>query len=51
MPMLKKYIKKDAPTQESKLGPSIKAMQFIINYSKSLEVTKGEKLKAIYQLN
>ena len=48
--MLKKY-PKVAPVAESKIGPSIEALKFIINYSKALEAKKIGKQKVLFQLN
>ena len=48
--MLKKYLK-DAPAEESKIGPTIEALKFIINYSKAVEAKKIGKEKILFQLN
>lgn len=48
--MLKKY-PKVAPTEESKIGPSIDALKFVINYSKAIEAKKIGKRKMLFQLN
>ena len=50
MPMLKKY-PKVAPVQESKVGPTIEALKFIINYSKAVEAKEIGKDKMLFQLN
>jgi hypothetical protein len=50
MPMLKKY-PKVAPAAESKIGPSINALKFVINYSKAIEAKKIGKQKMLFQLN
>lgn len=50
MPMLKKY-PKVAPAEESKIGPSIEALKFIINYSKAVEAKTLGKQKVLFQLN
>jgi hypothetical protein len=48
--MLKKY-PKIAPAEESKIGPTIEALKFIINYSKAVEGKKIGKEKLLFQLN
>lgn len=48
--MLKKY-PKVAPAEESKIGPSIEALKFIINYSKAIETKEIGKQKMLFQLN
>lgn len=50
MPMLKKY-PNVAPIEESKIGPSIKALKFIIKYSKAIEAKEIGKQKVLFQLN
>jgi hypothetical protein len=50
MPMLKKY-SNVAPAEESKIGPTIEALKFIINYSKAVEAKKIGKEKMLFQLN
>jgi hypothetical protein len=48
--MLKKY-SKVAPVAESKIGPSIETLKFIINYSRAIEAKKIGKQKVLFQLN
>ena len=43
--MLKKY-SKVAPVAESKIGPSIETLKFIINYSRAIEAKKNRKAES-----
>lgn len=49
--MIKKYPKLISSKTESEIGPSIQALKFIVNYSKSLEVKKSTKNRVLYHLN
>jgi hypothetical protein len=48
--MMKKYANL-APAEEFKIGPTLAALQFIINYSKAVEAKKIGKEKVLFQLN
>jgi len=48
--MMKKYANV-APAEESRIGPTLEALKFIINYSKAVEVKKIGKEKFLFQLN
>jgi hypothetical protein len=48
--MLKKY-PETAPALELKLGPDTKLLQFVLNYSKSVEVKRIRRKKVLINLN
>lgn len=49
--MVNKYPKVLPSKNESQMAPSIKALKFILDYSKSLEVKSKENTKVMYLLN
>lgn len=47
MPMLKKYSDYSTPVKELTLSPSVRTLQNILNYSKSVEAVEVKKTKKI----
>jgi hypothetical protein len=51
-PMLKKYTEEiPVQTPKTKEGPSLKTLNMILNYSRSLEVAQVKKEKMLVHLN